>query len=77
VRIRWAPAALWLLYELPLHSATLVDRAVLRFAEKGLGEVFWEAPYFHLRAGLHDVVFTVDREARVLNVLRIHRAPAR
>jgi len=48
--IAWTYAARWVLHELPLHSAMLVDRAVIRFAAAGEGELGWEAPYHRLRA---------------------------
>lgn len=72
--VAWDPAALFVFYQLPLHSAKLADRAVIRFAERGEGQIEWVAPYYRLRAGFHDVVLTIDREARMIAVLRIYRA---
>lgn len=51
----WDPAALYVFYRLPIHSATLADRAILRFASTGEGELDWEPPYYLLRAGKYDV----------------------
>lgn len=73
-RVAWAPAALWTFYRLPIHSATVIDRAVICFAETGDGEIQWVAPYHRLRAGVHDVALSIDREARQLTVLYLHRA---
>jgi hypothetical protein len=73
LQIAWHPAALRVLLELPMHSAMIVDRAVIRFAETGAGQVEWEPPYYHLRAGLHVALFTVDRHVRQMTVLRIYR----
>ncbi len=72
-RIAWDPAALFVFYDLPLHSATLVDRAVIRFAATGEGQIEWVAPYHRLRAGVHDAVLAIDLGANTVTVLRIHR----
>jgi len=72
--IIWCPAARFVFYRLPLHSATIVDRAVIRFAERGEGHIQWVAPYHRLRAGVHDVVLVIDRETATINVLYLHRA---
>jgi hypothetical protein len=37
--IRWTPAALAVWYELLPHSAMIVDRAVIRFAQTGEGRL--------------------------------------
>lgn len=71
-QIAWDPAALFVFYRLPLHSATLVDRAVIRLAQTGDGQLEWVAPYHRLRAGLYDAVLTIDLDARQITVLRIH-----
>ena len=71
--IVWHRPALVTLHHLPMHSAMLVDRAVIRFAEAGVGHLEWDPPYHRLRAGLHDVILAIDREARALTVLRIYR----
>jgi hypothetical protein len=72
--IAWDPAALFVFYRLPLHTATIVDRAVIRFAHTGAGHIEWVAPYHRLRAGVHDVALRIDTEARTIAVLRIYRA---
>jgi hypothetical protein len=72
--IAWAHAALFTFYRLPIHSATLADRAVTRFAETGEGHVEWVAPYHRLRAGVYDLALRVDRDARSIAVLYIYRA---
>lgn len=71
--IAWSHAALWVFYQLPLHSATLVDRAMIRFAERGEGEIVWEAPYHHLRAGRFILVLSVDRAERRITVVNVYR----
>lgn len=71
----WGPAALHVFYGLPIHSATMVDRAVIQLVEHGVGQVEWVAPYHRLRVGLFDVYLAVDREAHRLTVLRVLRAP--
>jgi hypothetical protein len=75
-RILWAPSALHTFYRLPvpIHSATVVDRAVIRFATEGEGHIESVAPYHRLRAGVFDVVLVVDRAARTLVVQYVHRA---
>ena len=73
-RYIWDPAALFVFYRLPRHSVTLVDRAVIHFAERGEGQLEWDPPYHRLRAGLHHVMIAIDREARTFTVLRIYRA---
>ena len=72
--VAWDPAALWVFHQLPMHSATRIDRAVIRLAETGEGRLEWVAPYYRLGAGSFDVALTIDREALVLAVLRIYRA---
>lgn len=71
--IVWHKPALVTLHRLPMHSAFMVDRAVIRFAETGAGHLEWDPPYHRLRAGLHDAVLVIDRERRALTVLRIYR----
>ena len=73
LRIAWNYPALIALYELRMHSAMLVDRAVIRFAETGEGDVRKIPPYYQLRVGAFRVFFAVDREARTMNVLFLHR----
>lgn len=72
--IVWNYPALFTLYRLPMHSAVMVDRAIIRFAETGDGQLEWEPPYYRLRAGMHDALLTIDAEARTVTVLRIYRA---
>jgi hypothetical protein len=72
--IVWGPAALFVFYSLPMHSATLVDRAVIRLAQTGEGHLEWDPPYHRLRAGVHDVVLAIDLDAKTVTVLRIYRA---
>jgi len=71
--IAWHEPAIVTLYRLPMHSAMLVDRAVIRFAELGEGHLEWDPPYHRLRAGLYDLVLSIDRDARMITVLRIYR----
>jgi hypothetical protein len=72
--ILWHQAALFAFYRLPLHTATLVDRATVLFAETGEGRLEWVAPYHRLRAGKHELVIAIDREKRVFTVLGIYRS---
>lgn len=73
-RITWAHAALWVLYRLPPHTAMIVDRAVIRFAEKGEGQLEWVAPHHRLRAGVYDLILRIERESARITVLYIYRA---
>lgn len=70
--IFWDFPALRRLYELPPHTAMLVDRAVVRFAQTGEGAE-WDPPYYRLRAGFYDVALAVDTQARTVSVLRLFR----
>ncbi len=72
--ITWGPAALQTFYDLPMHSAFILDRAVIRFATTGEGQLEWVAPHHRLRAGVHDLVLHVDRDARTIDVLFVCRA---
>jgi hypothetical protein len=72
--ILWDWPALDAFYRLPPHSAALADRAALRYASSGEGEIDHEPPYYLLRAGKHDLMLTIDFEARTITVLRIYRA---
>lgn len=74
--ILWGPQARFVFYRLPIHSAALADRAVLRYAATGEGELESEPPYYILRAGKHDLMLAIDFEARTITVLRIYRARA-
>lgn len=55
----------------------IVDRAAIRFAERGEGEVAREGPYYLLRAGKYELVLaivTAEQQITVLHV-RTYRAP--
>lgn len=75
--ITWGPAALQTFYRLPMHAAFIVDRAVLRFAATGEGQIEWVAPHHRLRAGVHDLVLHIDRGAKTIDVLFVYRARPR
>ncbi|XXX71913.1 hypothetical protein WMF30_30135 [Sorangium sp. So ce134] len=60
-RVVWNFPALVTFYSRPMHSAFMIDRAVVRFAETGEVELAWEAPYHLLSAGFHDAVLAIDR----------------
>jgi hypothetical protein len=75
LRILWNYPALVTFHSLRIHEATAIDRAVIRFSETGEGRLTWVAPYHRLRAGAFDAVLSIQREARVMTVLRIYRAP--
>ncbi len=69
----WDWPALHAFYRLPPHTAYIVDRAVLRFAERGEGDLEHEPPHHRLRAGLHDAILAIDPKAGSICVLRIYR----
>ncbi len=71
--ISWAHPAIVTFYALSIHEATAIDRAVIRFAETGEGELEWDPPHHRLRTGTHDALLALDRHARRLAVLRIYR----
>ena len=71
--IIWSPAALRAFYELAPHTAMIVDRAVIRLAERHEGHVEWVAPYHRLRAGMHDVALRFDEKAKTPHVLYLYR----
>jgi len=71
--IEWGAAALWAFYRLPMHTAMIIDRATIRFANTGKGTVERVDPYNCLRVGSYYVPFVIDREARTLVVMRIYR----
>lgn len=71
--IAWHTPALVTLYRLPMHSAMVVDRAIIDFAESGAGHLEWDPPYHRLRAGVHDLLLAIDREGQAITVLRIYR----
>ena len=73
LRIVWNHPALVTFYGLRVHEATAVDRAVIRFSETGDGQLTWVAPHYRLRAGAFDAVLSIQRDARVITVLRIYR----
>jgi mRNA-degrading endonuclease RelE of RelBE toxin-antitoxin system len=70
----WSPAALRTFYELPPHTAMIVDRAVYRLAERGEGYLRWVAPYHRLRAGLHEVALRRDEQEQTIYVLFLYLA---
>ena len=72
--IIWDWPALQAFYRLPPHTAYIVDRAVIRFAERGEGHVERVDPYTRLRAGLYDVSLVIDEAEGTLTVIRFHRA---
>jgi hypothetical protein len=76
-RIIWDPAALTVFYRLSMHSATMLDRAVITFVEKGRGEIFFEAPYHHLRAGFYTAMLAIDHAGEQVSVIRVYRSHPR
>lgn len=74
--IIWGHAALATFYALHPNVATVVDRAVIRFAATGEGELEWVPPYHRLRAGAHELALVIDPTAETIAVLRIYRARA-
>ena len=72
--VAWAHAAFSTFYALSVKEATAVDRAVIRFAETGEGDLEWDPPHHRLRTSTHDALLVLDRDARRLTVLRIYRA---
>ena len=74
LRIAWGHPAFATFYTLHLKQAEAVDRAVIRFAETGEGNLEREPPYYRLRTGTHDALLAIDYEARMMTVLRILRA---
>jgi hypothetical protein len=77
LRIVWNYPALATFYDLRVHEATVLDRAVIRFAETGEGDLEWDPPHHRLRTGAHDAMLDIDTETRVVTVLRIYRASIR
>jgi hypothetical protein len=73
LRIAWDYPALVAFHTLHPHHAMLVDRAIIRFAETGQGQVEWLPPYYRLHVGAFRVRFGVDRESRTMNVLYLYR----
>jgi hypothetical protein len=75
----WDPGALAALYWLEApHAAQTVKDTVMRFAERGEGQLTRVSPYYRLRveplgsAGPWDAVLAIDRAARQLTVLRVY-----
>jgi len=68
----WSPAALRVFYELPRHTAMIVDRAVIRLAEHGEGHLCWIAPYHRLRAGRHEIAVRRDEQDKTIYVLFLY-----
>lgn len=71
--IVWHYPALATWYELPGKLAEIIATTVVRFAETGAGHIEWVPPYYRLHAGTHDLALVVDREQRILTVVRIYR----
>jgi len=74
LRVVWHWPALAAFYRLPLHTATMVDRAVIRYAETGEGHLERVPPHHRLRAGFYDVVLNIDYDNQTITVLWIYRA---
>jgi hypothetical protein len=72
--IHWDPAALFVFYRLRVAAATAVDRAILRWAQTGEGDLEWVAPYHRLRAGRYEVALSINRVRRTVDVIRIYGA---
>lgn len=73
LRIAWNYPALFIFNDLPMHTAMLVDRAVIRFAETGEGEIERIPPHYRLRIGAYRVRFAVDHDTGTMNVLYLYR----
>jgi hypothetical protein len=56
-----------------MHPAMIIDRALIRFAVMGQGDIEWVAPYHRLRAGAYRARLAIDRGARTITVLYIYR----
>jgi hypothetical protein len=69
----WDYPALATFYRLMPEQAAAVDRALIRFAATGEGELEWEPPYHWLRAGAHHAMLVLDFHAQTITVLRIYR----
>jgi len=67
------PARVALLERVHWRIASDIDATVLRFAATRAA-VIPRAPAYTLRAAGHRIVLVVDREARLVTVLRIYRA---
>jgi hypothetical protein len=72
--IIWDWPALHAFYRLPPHTAYIIDRAVIHFAERGEGQIERVTPYTRLRAGLYDVSLIIDEVGGTITVLHFHRA---
>ncbi len=77
LRIVWNYPALSTFYDLRIHEATAVDRAVIHFAETSEGRLTKVGPHHHLAAGSHNAVLDVDLDAGTVTVLRIYRVRSR
>jgi hypothetical protein len=61
-------------YDLRIHEASAVDRAVIRFAERGEGRVYRAShERLRLRVDNFDVMLRFDANENVLRVLHIYR----
>ena len=72
--IVWDWPALATFHKLPLHTATMIDHAIIRLVESGEGQIEWVAPHHRLRVGFYEVALAIDSEQGVVTVLRIYRA---
>ena len=52
----------------------MIDRAVVRLAENGEGQIEWVAPHYRLRVGFFELALTIDREEQTVTVLQVYRA---
>jgi hypothetical protein len=71
--VLWDYPALTALYSIHWRTGAVIDAAVIRFAASRAATIE-PAPLYHLRAGGHSVVLTVDRAAETVTVLRIYPA---
>ncbi len=73
----WSRRALGAFYHLHPWAAMSVDRAIIRFVERGEGFAERDPPYVRLRAGFYDVLLTIDHKDRIVGVVQFYRARAR
>ena len=74
LRIIWHYPALATFYNLRVHEATAIDRAVIRFAETSAGRLTKVGPHqVTLFAGALFAMLDVQLDAGTVTVLRIYR----
>ena len=56
-----------------MHEATALDRAVIRFADTGEGDLERDPPHHRLHAGAHDARVRIELDARELHILLVYR----